>query len=938
MVSILKSGGILAMTLGWSASALATTYYVDNKLDDYAGHDGSSWEKAFQRIQDAVAKAANDDIVLVAPGTYGDDQGVVVDKDSGAGSNVNYSYIPNRIWIDNKHITLKSSEGAAVTHIVGAHSTDTATGVGTNAVRCISMSGDSNIGGTRIEGFTLRDGGTLAYNAGFTIKKDGTPTTTACAAAHRGGAALFNYLTNGNESQIHIVDCVISNCVAAEGAAVYGASLIRTKVFDNWTDRARGATVVQGSAYNCVFARNGRVANEGTMLKADNSRPMMIVNCTFFNNQGMILAPSANSKKQAGVFNCLFQCNGGTEVSEGDAITNCIADVKSVTDVGANNVASTTRAQAAIMVAPIFDDFRPVAETYSAVKKPFGKGAKSYCTQSWIPVGDQSKDLAGAARWDADEKVTVGAYQDGVAMAGGCLTVTFAYGKYLIDGKDVRGPSNGYFYSPTPLSQYRFKFVPNEGEEIGHVWLGGYKDSWRYPDMNGELVVTAPPKSTDSMMCVEAKKVTRTYWADANYAGDDSDGTEEKPFKTLQDAVLDVPTVNCYYLVKVKPGSYDQGTAYFWGLSRVKFAQRNICMRSTGGLDKTFIVGADGENADPDGCGTNAVRCVSVDSTSSRYVGLVGFTLTGGRTWNNHMVDGTQNNCRNGGGFFSTGQVAAQAVDCVISNCVAVRGSATYKGMFDNCRIFDNRQAKSPAGETEIESVRGVVWQSYLTGSVIGPNKFSTVCVDQSCKLFNCTVYETQGTQPFSADGDYYNVLELGATYQPKMKQAFEGVAIYSTTFDNIQPGTNYIQLTTAPIVNHLAGDFRPLAGSPILGAGVMPSTNEFVVLTGGGFHKDLLIRDGRVTIGADGDAATPVTLTSAKGITVSGDLDAGYASANFPLTLTATLTDRDFYGFKVNGEQVTEARTLTLTPTADVAAYSVEPLYEKLGAIMLLR
>lgn len=115
-----------------------------------------------------------------------------------------------------------------------------------------------------------------------------------------------------------------------------------------------------------------------------------------------------------------------------------------------------------------------------------------------------------------------------------------------------------------------------------------------------------------------------------------------------------------------------------------------------------------------------------------------------------------------------------------------------------------------------------------------------------------------------------------------------------------------------------------------------MPSTTDFVVLTGGGLHKDLLIR-GRVTIGADGDVATPVTLTSAKGIEVSGDLDAGYASANFPLTLTATLTDRDFYGFKVNGEQVTESRTLTLSPTT-ATAYSVEPLYEKLGAIMLLR
>lgn len=937
MVSILKSGGILAMTLGWSASALATTYYVDNKLDDYAGHDGSSWEKAFLRIQDAVEKAKNDDVVMVARGTYGDDQGVVWDKGSADGTNENYSYCQNRIWINNKHITLKSSEGAAVTHIVGAHSTDTATGVGTNAVRCISMSGNANIGGTRIEGFTLRDGATLAYKAGMTVTTDGTPVKE-CSAAHRGGGVLFNYTSGGKASDIHIVDCVISNCVAAEGAAVYGASLIRTRVFDNWTDRADGAIVVQGNAYNCVFARNGRVDYEGTMRRCDKSHLSSAINCTFFDNRGVLKGGSNIHPTLA--YNCLIQINGKTEssgasiVSEAACLTNCAVDASLSGNAATVNLSMTTRAHNAVLAAPIFGDFRPVAAT--GAKNIFGRGDKAYCQMDWIPEADRNLDLAGAARWDAEDNVTAGAYQQGVAKGGGCLTVTFANGTYLVDGKDVHGPNNGYFYSSSFPSQHRFKFVPNEGAEIGHVWLGGYEDSWRYTDMNGEVVVTAPPRSTDSMMCVEAKKVTRTYWADANYAGDDSDGTEAKPYKTLQDAVNVVPPGSSnYYLVKVKPGRYDRGGADFWGQARVYFTGRHVCMRSTDGAEKTFIVGADGEEADADGCGTNAVRCVSVnfDSSAKRQVGVVGFTLTGGRTWNNTIGDSTQNNCRNGAGFFATDQVGAQAVDCVITDCVAVRGSATYKGMFDNCRIFGNRQA-----ESGIEAARGVVWQSYLTGSVVGPNSYTTVCVDQFCQLYNCTVYETQGSQHLSADSDYYNVLDLGSTYLPTMKQAFAGVAIYSTKFDNVNPGQDFLRLTALPVANHLQGDFRPVIGSPIIGAGIGLSNETFVVLTGGGLHKDLLIRDGVVTIGADGDVATPVTLTSAKGVEVSGGLDTGYVSANFPLTLTATLTDRDFYGFKVNGGQASAARTLMLTPTTDVTAYSVEPLYEKLGAVMLLR
>ena len=83
-------------------SGLAATYYVDNKLDDYTGHDGSSWALAYHRIQDAVARAASGDTVIVAPGTYGDDQGTVEDKGDATGQNANYSYQKNRIWINNK--------------------------------------------------------------------------------------------------------------------------------------------------------------------------------------------------------------------------------------------------------------------------------------------------------------------------------------------------------------------------------------------------------------------------------------------------------------------------------------------------------------------------------------------------------------------------------------------------------------------------------------------------------------------------------------------------------------------------------------------------------------------------------------------------------------------------------------------------------------------
>ena len=64
-------------------TSVAGTVYVDNKLSAYAGHDGSSWQMAFKTIQEDVNAAADGDTVLVAPGTYGDDQGTRASSLSG---------------------------------------------------------------------------------------------------------------------------------------------------------------------------------------------------------------------------------------------------------------------------------------------------------------------------------------------------------------------------------------------------------------------------------------------------------------------------------------------------------------------------------------------------------------------------------------------------------------------------------------------------------------------------------------------------------------------------------------------------------------------------------------------------------------------------------------------------------------------------------------
>ena len=909
------------VTLG----ASATTYYVDNKLDDYTGHNGSSWALAYHRIQDAVARAASGDTVLVAPGTYGDDQGTVVDAGDATGQNANYSYQKNRIWINNKHITLKSSEGAAVTHIVGKFA-DTETGIGSNAVRCIAMSGNNGLPGTRIEGFTFREGATLAYGTGKTYNSSGVEVQN-CYAAHRGGALLFNYTPTTTHRQVHVVDCVISNCVAAEGAAAYGVALVRCRVTGNHTYRNNGGTTVQCNAANCIFDSNGASDYEGTVRVMERNYPLSVVNCTFFNNKG-ILRTSYDTAKCV-VYNSLVQRNGKTtsyaNMTEwlGGTFTNCVCDCE-LYEYGGNCVYMADRGNNSQLVAPLYGDFRPVAHPYAP--HLFGNGNKAYCSPDWLAAEDRNKDFFGNARWDANDSVTVGAIQDGVEVAGGCITIT--HDRYSIDGRVFDGPVNGYFYSTTVPVQHRVKLLPANGKELYSAWLGGYYSQYRFEDVNGEFVVTAPPASRNNMLCIQPTWAKGVIWADPSYTGGNSDGSEAKPYTTLQAAV---DACGADYLVKAKAGRYDAGGGSFWGNCRVLIT-KGICVRAVDGPENTFIVGANGDPANADGCGTNAYRCVGVNA--SAVVGVVGFTLTDGRTCSNG--EACHSNLRMGGGFFSGATDQAQLLDCVITNCIAVRGSATYKGWLQNCRVAGNRQAVNPAtlAPSPMDR-RGVVYSSYLSGCVVGPNAYATVGIDQFCYLYNCTVNETSTTLHLSADSYYYNVLDLnGPTYQSLIKVLTPGLCIETTS--NLALTNDYLKVSDAQLAARTAGDFRPLTGSPVLAAGTTNDVPNFSRFTIGGFHKETF-PVGLVPIGASSEVAVPVTVTNMRGISLTGGLGTPFVSANYPLTFTATDTGRNFCGFYVNGDLATKERTLTLEMLDGVASYSVEPVYAS-GTMMIIR
>ena len=920
----------VAMACVSVAAAEPKTWYVDNKLDCYDGHDGSSWEKALHRIQDAVGKAASGDTVIVARGVYGDDQGTVADDDGGNGSNAHFSYKPNRIWIRSKNIKLVSSEGASVTHIVGRHA-ETKTGIGDGAVRCIAMSGSDHIGGTRIEGFTIRDGGTVAYGTGRTYGKNGE-TQTPCAASHCGGGLLFHYIEGKKHSGIHVVDCVISNCVAAEGAAAFGVSLVRCRVLRNRTCREGGETAAHCNAANSVFADNGAEVSEATVSSRTSANPVNVVNCTFYNNKGLMRTDSA--KATAKVCNCFIQQCGALVVSELDACTfsNCVADCGINADCG--NMEMKTRVDNAQLASPIYGDFQPVAAPHNPLL--FGRGRKDFCVQDWIPVDDRNLDITGtASRWNPDDSVTVGAYQTGKEVKGGCIMVSGNNGNfsYAIDGRRFDSPNEGYFYAAETPSQHRIGMVPKStGTDLHRIWFGGYYETSRYPGTNGSLVVTAPPFSSCKTLFVEARKAKTVIWTDPRYKGDDSDGSELCPYSTLQDAV-DASAGKTEVLVKARKGSYATGGGFINGNCRVAITN-SLCIRAVDGPSETFIVGGDGDPAHADGCGTNAYRCVGMTpgSKSDETIGVVGFTLVGGRTCTN--AEQCTSTMKSGGGLLvSQNKENGQLVDCVIKDCAAIWASASYSGWLTNCRITDCRQAASNA-EGSSNTPRGVVKFSYLSGCVIGPNAYDVVSVDQMCSLWNSTINETSSVQRCSKEATLFNVLVLNS---PKTQGSIEKpvAGLVVETDADLAMANEWRKVADAGLADRARGDFRPVVSSPVIEAGTTNGVDSFARYTVGGIHGGLF-PPGRPMSGASFDVAAPVVLTGSRGVSVSGGMGTPFVSKEHPLTLSATDETRTFRGFGVNGQSATSGRILTIEMMDGVSEFVVEPLYAKPFAVSI--
>ena len=111
----------------------ATEWFVDCTRPDDSGN-GTSVAAAKRTIQAAVDAASAGDVVTVLPGDY---------TEGGKTFTASSVVSSNRVYI-SKNLTLRSRDGAAATHIVGAKDLTVAQdaspwGMGPGAIRCIAV-------------------------------------------------------------------------------------------------------------------------------------------------------------------------------------------------------------------------------------------------------------------------------------------------------------------------------------------------------------------------------------------------------------------------------------------------------------------------------------------------------------------------------------------------------------------------------------------------------------------------------------------------------------------------------------------------------------------------------------------------------------------------------------------------------------------------------
>ena len=242
------------------------------------------------------------------------------------------------------------------------------------------------------------------------------------------------------------------------------------------------------------------------------------------------------------------------------------------------------------------------------------------------------------------------------------------------------------------------------------------------------------------VMMMSANAEPNVYWVDRQSGVDAAGrGSETAPFASIQ-AAVDVAESGS--TIKVRPGVYDNGGQKDEDskLNRVYIKGKALKVVSTGGKDVTHIVGRHSTDPDHFGMGAGAVRCVYLFGAAGTVI--EGFTIRDGATnYYNPSNDYKQDSgagvlCQTSGKAYRHGEGCV--VDCVISNCVGIRGGALRGATAVRCFIAENRATNSGSAGRVCDFINCYITRNYD----------ATAYVYEDCGVVNCTIVNNYNENP----------------------------------------------------------------------------------------------------------------------------------------------------------------------------------------------
>ena len=895
---------VVAAVAAYSLVA-ADTWYVNDDNYGKDGLDGKSAACAYGTIQDAIDAAKSGDTVLIAEGVY----------DKGLGDDTVYG--KSRVYIYGKKLYLKGVGDVEKTVIQGEPANDGVYGCGEGAVRCMLVKG-ATAAESIIEGITFRNG--------FTA----TASTDGSTMGRSGGAlcsASTTYLVNDNGP--YLVGCTVENCNSARCGISNGGTFVRCLV-RNSRFSPGGYFCWKSKFLNCAIVHNWAVLADDTGYGTAHFDQSTAINCTFADNYCSFYPTTPSCVYNNIVSSSLVPTGGAAGCYEG-------------------NYGDSTSAR--VLMGSATGDVRLRSGCVEAVKT----GDATRIAEIPLPAGETPWKVDGYIDYFGNPIAAEGKIAAGCSQGLGKGVFAPAGGAVILNGirvsldQDRIGYGNSYFYPsvypsaariyPHLRPGYRIVTWYSQSEDYAALtYNANIQGTVKLPPLPGseDALDIIPPPDADKSIRLEYLETANIKYVDPKLDDySEADGTEEKPFKTIQEALVaghDSKGPENRAVIICKSGTYgeNQGSFEFTfngttGRARFTVTQGTVSrIVAEEGPERTFIVGKASESS-ADGCGQGAVTGFATSTESF----ISGFTITGCHASCEEGKSGLYTTAR-GGSHYTYG------FDLYICDCVLTNNIGSYAalgcGQYYRCKMSGNTGKGCLVGDTVnvfssviagniVPSTQTLITQTFSTYtyfsfhlSVVGNGVNAVFSNRETLHRENCVADE-------GGSSTYPSELHHGCVYW--------GFANY--------PGSNYL-VANPMFADKESGDLRMAKVSEGFAAGVGPSSTlaSWRYCASDVNGKQMQFDDsGRPLPGAYADMADGVYAwePAAGGLKVAnGKFGFNRPDENSVLEFSAEAGSRPCAGVIVNGMtnlfENAENNIVAVTGNAEVEAYYTSDWY----------